>query len=101
MKLLLTEAALADLKAIRDYTLENWGADQEERYLDSLWAKFEIILADLGRYRIRQDLFPDCRITVEGSHVILFRAGEKNLEIVRILHRAMDFKRHLPPSEFL
>jgi plasmid stabilization system protein ParE len=28
--------------------------------------------------------------------VILFRAGPDALEIVRVLHAAMDFKRHLP-----
>jgi plasmid stabilization system protein ParE len=38
MKLVFIEAALADLKSIRSYTLENWGSTQEERYLDSLWA---------------------------------------------------------------
>jgi plasmid stabilization system protein ParE len=30
--------------------------------------------------------------------VILFRIGQDALEIVRVLHSAMDFKRHLPPN---
>lgn len=99
MKLVLTEAALADLKSIRAYTFESWGASQEELYLENLWAKFEAILADPVRYRIRQDLFPGCRIAAEGRHVILFRVGDGTLEIVRVLHGAMDFKRHLPVSD--
>jgi plasmid stabilization system protein ParE len=36
MKLILTEAALDDLRSIRDYTLETWGAEQEEHYLNKL-----------------------------------------------------------------
>lgn len=36
MKLVLTEAALDDLRSVRAYTLETWGAEQEERYLRNL-----------------------------------------------------------------
>lgn len=99
MKLVLTEAALADLKSIRAYTLENWGEAQETRYLDQLWTKFETLCKDPGRCRLRQDLFPGCRIAAEGRHVILFRVREEVLEIIRVLHGAMDFKRHLPSGD--
>lgn len=34
----------------------------------------------------------------EGRHVLLFRAGDQTLEIIRILHSSMDLKRHLPPE---
>lgn len=39
MKLDLTPAALADLRSIRAYTLERWGAEQEVAYLDRMWEK--------------------------------------------------------------
>lgn len=96
MRLVLTEAALEDLRSIRAYTMESWGADQEQRYLDSLWSRMEALRVNPERYRLRGDLFPGCRIAAEGRHVILFRAGNEVLEIVRVLHAAMDFKRHLP-----
>ena len=99
MKLILTQAALEDLRSIRAYTLEKWGELQEQHYLNGLWAKFETISADPTRFRFRQDLFPGCRIAAEGQHVILFRANSEVLEIVRVLHGAMDFKRHLPSSD--
>ncbi len=91
----LTQAALADLRSIRAYTLEAWGKEQEEVYLNRIWERFELLRVDPGRYRIRPDLFPGCRIAAEGKHVILFRAGEDSLDIVRVLHAAMDFKRHV------
>jgi plasmid stabilization system protein ParE len=40
MKLLLTRAALEDLRSIRAYTLGTWGPEQEIRYLDRIWARF-------------------------------------------------------------
>jgi toxin ParE1/3/4 len=96
MKLELTPAALADLQSIRAYTLERWGPAQEEAYLERMWEKFETLLADSAPYRFRPDLFPGCQIAAEGKHLILFRVDKSTLQIVRVLHGAMDFKRHLP-----
>jgi len=95
MTLDFTKAAVSDLQSIRSYTLETWGAEQEQRYLDELWQKFEEIRADPKRWRRRDDLFPDCQIAAQGKHVILFRIENSVLQIVRILHSAMDFPRHL------
>lgn len=98
MKLVLTEAALDDLRSVRAYTLETWGAEQEERYLRNLWARFETIRSNPHRFRLREELFPGCRIAAEGRHVILFRVDHDALQIVRVLHSAMDFKRHVRPE---
>ena len=98
MKLALTPAALADLRAIRAYTLERWGLTQEIAYLDQMWEKFETLVADSAPYRFRPELFPGCQVAAEGKHVILFRVNKSTLQIVRVLHSAMDFKRHLPKS---
>jgi len=96
MTLDFTKAAVSDLQAIRNYTLDNWGTEQEKIYLDSLWAKFEEILAEPQRWRTRNDLFPGCRLAAQGKHVVLFRLQGSTLQVVRILHSAMDFKRHIP-----
>jgi toxin ParE1/3/4 len=96
MTLDFTLAAVSDLQAIRAYTLERWGPKQEQLYLDGLWRKFEEILADPGKWRLRADLFPGCQIAAQGRHVILFRIQGTTLQIVRILHSSMDFRRHIP-----
>lgn len=41
---------------------------------------------------------PGCRIAAEGRHVTLFRADDDALQIVCVLHSAMDFKRHVRPE---
>jgi len=95
MKIELTPAALADLRSIRAYTLERWGAKQEEAHLNRMWERFESILANAAHFRFRPDLFPDCQVATEGKHVILFRVNRSTLQVVRVLHSAMDFKRHV------
>lgn len=96
MELDLTDAALSDLRSIREYTLKTWGEEQEDRYLDELWARFEQILDDPNRWRFREDLFPRCQLAAQGRHVILFRVEGQALQVVRILHSAMDFNRQIP-----
>jgi toxin ParE1/3/4 len=98
VKLELTRAALDDLRSIRDYTLDQWGPAQEQQYLDQIWKKFGAVLTDSSKFRFRQDLFPGCQIAAEGKHVILFRMHRSTLQVVRVLHGAMDFKRHIPPE---
>ena len=95
MTLEFTPAAISDLRSVREYTLEKWGSRQEQRYLDGLWTKFETILANPERWRARDDLFPGCQIAAEGRHVILFRLQGRTLQIVRVLHSAMDFQQHI------
>jgi toxin ParE1/3/4 len=95
----LTKAAIADLQAIRDYALEMWGKQQEAAYLRSLWAKFRQMLETPERFRRREDLFKGCRLAAEGRHVILFCIEGETLQIARILHSAMDLKRHVPPGD--
>jgi len=96
MKLELTDAAVEDLRANADYTRHQWGPEQEERYLDSVWSRFEEILQKPTACRPREDLFPGCRVASIGSHVVLFRIESRVLQVVRVLHAAMDFHRHVP-----
>jgi toxin ParE1/3/4 len=95
VKLEITEAAIADIRSIREYTVLQWGERQDEIYSDRLWRRFEEILADSSSYRFRHDLFPGCQLASEGRHVILFRVRDGVLQVVRVLHSAMEFKRHV------
>lgn len=99
MNLVFTHAALDVPRSIRAYTLETWGQEQEVCYLDTMWAKFDSLCQDPDRYRQCPDLFQGCRIAAEGKDVILFRAGPEQLEVVRVLHSALDFKRHLSSDQ--
>lgn len=99
MTLEFTHAAVTDLQSIRDYTFATWGESQEAAYLEAMWSRFAEIMESPGRWRKREDLFPGCQIASQGRHVILFRIEGSVLQIVRILHSAMDFKRHTNSGE--
>ena len=100
MKFILSPAAIRDLQSISDYTLQNWGAEQEELYLKGLWEELAAIQADPGSHQLREDLAKECRSARHEKHVIFFSIQGETLQIIRILHGAMDFNSHLTREDF-
>lgn len=96
MKLVFSPAAILDLQAIAAYTFHTWGAEQEALYLRALWRKLEEIRVRPEIHPLRNDLAIDCRSARHGKHVIFFSVEEDSIQVIRILHGAMDFDRHLP-----
>ncbi len=80
----LTAAAEADFEDILRWTVGRFGEAQARIYAETLSAA----LNDLGR---------------KGSHFVMFRVGRapdrEVIEVLRLLHDAMDLQRHLPPAE--
>jgi toxin ParE1/3/4 len=96
MKLVFSPAAINDLQSIANYTFQTWGAEQESVYLAALWRRLEAIRASPGSHRIRKDLAIHCRSARHEKHVIFFSVDHERIEIIRILHGAMDFESQLP-----
>jgi toxin ParE1/3/4 len=84
-----------DLRTISSYTLQVWGAEQESRYLKGLWRKLSEIHRDPDLYRVRKDLVIGCRSARYERHVIFFVVAESEIQVIRILHGAMDFRSQL------
>jgi toxin ParE1/3/4 len=95
MRIELSDDATTDLQDIADYTFQTWGSEQEEVYLGSLYRKLQDVSDDPDRWARRDDLFEGCQTVSVGRHVIFFRVGEEVVLVSRILHQAMDFRRHL------
>ena len=92
---ILTSRADADLEEIWDYTDQNWGRTQAHAYLAQLENRM-IALAQhptIGRKRFDLPGAPMC--FHEGRHVIFYRPTHEGIEVLRVLHDAMDFSRHL------
>lgn len=97
MIVVLSPQAKADIDAIWDYTAQSWGsADQAERYVLRIRKAIEGLAT-----------LPECGSKVESvregylkypvaSHVIFYRLRSDRVVVIRILHRQMDFLRHLP-----
>lgn len=95
MKLILSPAAVQDLQSIADYTFRTWGTQQETQYLKGLWAKLDQMLDLPENHKPRLDLAIVCCSERCGKHVIFFRVLGETLQVIRILHGAMDFSIHI------
>jgi toxin ParE1/3/4 len=90
-----TEAAESDVDGILDYTLQKWGVNQAEKYLDGL-EQHARLLADtpklaksVGQFAMGLRAFP------YQSHVIYFIEAKHGITIVRVLHESMSPSLHL------
>lgn len=92
----LAEEADSDLDGIFRYSIETFGLAQAERYKQALGACLARLAQDprLGRPvegRTRTFFQYRCQ-----RHVIFYVKDGDGIFVVRVLHTAMDFVRHLP-----
>jgi toxin ParE1/3/4 len=92
--LAFSPAAEADIEGIWDYSADNWGPDQADRYTDEIRDACHAVAAGRKRGKL-VDLRPGYLKLSTGSHMIYFRDYGDWLEIVRVLHGRQDVERHL------
>ena len=98
MSLRLSRLAMDDIALIHDYTVQRWGKQRAAKYVHDLWDALDEINVTPDRWRERPQIHPGCRARVCGSHLIIYRVSAGVVEISRILHGAMDARRHVPPD---
>jgi toxin ParE1/3/4 len=85
----LSPQAKVKLEEIGDHIAEDSPGDAK-RFIERLTRKFET----LGRHpligRARPDLRPDLRSFPYGAYVILYRAIDDGVEVVRVVHAARN-----------
>jgi toxin ParE1/3/4 len=91
----LTPKAQADLDDIWEYTAERWSVDQAEKYVRQLAEAMALIAVDPSRGRACDDVREGYRKYSVGAHVLFYQTQRNGVEVIRILHRRMDFERHL------
>ncbi len=95
MQVIISPEAESDLKEIGIFTEQNWGPKQRKKYLEQLVQRMHFLAAHRALAKRRNDL-PDAPYSFhESKHVIFFREVSQGIEIIRVLHEAMDFPRHL------
>lgn len=92
--LAFTPAAEADINEIWDYSADNWGPGQADRYTDEIRDACHALAAGT-RHGRATDVRPGYLKILTGSHVIYFRENGHRVEIVRVLHGKQDVERHL------
>jgi toxin ParE1/3/4 len=107
----LTAAAAADIDAIVAWTAEHMGEAQARTYARTLVAALRdlkegpALSGATERHEIAKGLFSlhVRRRGRKGRHVVLFRLGTDAerlcIDVLRILHDAMDLQRHVPDAD--
>jgi toxin ParE1/3/4 len=79
-----------DLVEIWLYTLNEWGEQQADSYLDELAAAIQMLAKQPLVCRERPELNPPVRIHHHARHLIVYLAVDDGISVVRILHENMD-----------
>lgn len=102
MAIVVSALAERDIIGVLRYTEERWGADQALVYAKLLRRALGTLARDPRRGRVRDDVVPGLRAYSvarprhRARHVIWYRVGRgERVEVVRLLHGAMEPRRHL------
>ncbi len=87
-------SASSDLVGISRYTLDQWGSDQRDFYLENIDRAFYKI-ADNSKLGLKCDYIIESMYKLlEGKYMVMYRVADDGVvEIVRVLHQSMDVSR--------
>jgi toxin ParE1/3/4 len=94
-KILIKPKAREGLKNIYLYSTEKFGNKKAKGYINNLDKAFYKIANNpiLGNdYNI---LRPKIRAYTVTSHLIFYKISKESIIIIRVLHKAMDYQKHL------
>jgi toxin ParE1/3/4 len=87
--------ARLDLIEIADYTVDVWGLEQANRYLEGLANCFAQISRSPEVGRSCDQIRPGYRRIEHEKHVVLYRIDHDGVFVSRILHRRMLPSKHV------
>lgn len=91
----LSKKADLDLQDIFRYSERQWGYAQAEIYIRRLVGSFTDLAGEKKRGRLCDHIRPNVFSFAHAAHVIFYRHTPYGIFVVRVLHGAMDFRRHL------
>lgn len=94
-KFKITEDAQEDLVGIRQYTLENWGSTQSQKYLEELKQKLLLIAENPLIGKTREDIGKKICSFSHGSHMLYYTLVRKQIVLFAVLHTSMIPENHL------
>lgn len=86
----ITPRALQDLQNIGRYTLQKWGRQQRNNYLQALEQRFEWLAQNPHRGTNRPEIQEGYFSYAQGSHLIFYLKREGGIDIIGIPHQCMD-----------
>ena len=91
----LSELAELDLADILQYTLEQWGEAQMNRYARLLERRLRLLESQPRLGKPRDDWFMGCRCYQIEHQLILYEVAGRTIGVARIFHERIDVLRVL------
>jgi len=91
----LRSLAQDDLESIWLYTVEHWGVEQADTYLDALINRFEWLAENANIGKQRDDVKKGYYCFPEGMHLIFYTLKNNQVDIIGIPHQRMDIVEYL------
>lgn len=87
-------SARTDLEEIWLFTFEEWGLEQADKYLNSMFSRFEWLSRNPYTSKDREDIKNGYYCFPEGMHLVFYTMTESGIDIIGIPHQNMDFVSH-------
>lgn len=94
-RLIFRAAASVDIRGIARYTRAIWGDEQAAAYVSTLRDQIKSLLEFPLRFPEFGPRYKDLRKMGCGNHMVFYLVGDDVIEVVRVLHEAMDFAERL------
>ncbi len=91
----ITEAAYCDLDDIWLYTFEKWSEDQANNYFESIIQEIVLMSENPEKAKKMSKVKSNYFYFRALSHYVFLKYGDEKIEIIRVLHKMMDFSQHL------
>ena len=86
--------ACTDLEETWVFTFEEWGLEQADKYLNSLFSRFEWLSRNPYTGKDREDIKDGYYCFPEGMHLVFYTMTEYGIDIIGIPHQNMDVVSH-------
>lgn len=96
---LLSEHAAQDLREIAKHSQRQWGDTRTTAYMHAIRGRIDWALTHAGLWQERSDLRAGFWSLASGKHLLFFTVSKDQLVVLRILHKRMDYRRHLPQEQ--
>lgn len=94
-KFYIRETANRDLNNIFIYSVETFGMERAEEYIDDLVTAFQSLADNCQQGRNYSHVHTNLYAWNVVSHVIYYKPTDDGVSIYRVLHKSMDYKKHL------
>jgi toxin ParE1/3/4 len=94
-KVKLSRDACTDLRNIDNYTYQTWGRAQADKYIKMIEEGCRTLANHPMLGKPQDEFFPGLRKYSIGKHYIFYLATDNGIEVIRVLHQAMDISRHI------